>query len=126
MRWYAELGLRSLKDVTRMGVVRGRTPEMVRKEVGAPTGRQPDPYGDGAGSAGARAAFGLFARLLCRRLQVLHVVNVNLPEAFGARPLRHGARVDAGDVQLARRAVAHRLERRHANAVARLEAEIRV
>jgi hypothetical protein len=35
VRWCAELDLRSLKDVLQMGVLRCRTPEMVRKEVWA-------------------------------------------------------------------------------------------
>src|SRR5205823_3572451 len=32
-RWHAELDLRSLKTVMRMEVLRGQSPEMVRKEV---------------------------------------------------------------------------------------------
>jgi hypothetical protein len=32
-RWHAELDLRSLKSVMQMGELRGKTPEMVRKEV---------------------------------------------------------------------------------------------
>jgi len=35
MRWLAELDLRSLKETLRMGVLRGRSPEVVRKEVWA-------------------------------------------------------------------------------------------
>jgi len=35
MRWQAELDLRSLKETMRLGVLRGKTPAMVRKEVWA-------------------------------------------------------------------------------------------
>jgi hypothetical protein len=35
MRWLAELDLRSLKETLRMGVLRGHSPEVVRKEVWA-------------------------------------------------------------------------------------------
>jgi len=34
-RWFVELSLRSVKEVMRMGVLRGKTPEMVRKEIWA-------------------------------------------------------------------------------------------
>jgi hypothetical protein len=34
-RWHAELDLRSIKQAMQMGVLRGKTPEMVRKEVWA-------------------------------------------------------------------------------------------
>ena len=34
-RWYAELDLRAIKDTLQMGVLRGQTPAMVRKEVWA-------------------------------------------------------------------------------------------
>lgn len=34
-RWHVELDLRSIKDTMRMGILRGRTPEMVRKEIWA-------------------------------------------------------------------------------------------
>lgn len=34
-RWAVELDLRSIKDVMHMGVLRGKTPEMVRKEIWA-------------------------------------------------------------------------------------------
>lgn len=33
MRWHAELDLRSLKDTLRLGLLRGKTPDMVRKEI---------------------------------------------------------------------------------------------
>src|SRR5262249_47160448 len=33
VRWWAERDLRALKETSRMGVLRGTTPEMVRKEV---------------------------------------------------------------------------------------------
>lgn len=35
MRWQAELDLRSLKETMRLGVLRGKTPAMVRKEIGS-------------------------------------------------------------------------------------------
>ena len=35
LRWHAELNLRSLKTVMQMDVLRGKTPEMVRKEIWA-------------------------------------------------------------------------------------------
>jgi len=35
MRWHAELDLRSLKQTMQMGILRGKTPEMVRKEIWA-------------------------------------------------------------------------------------------
>jgi hypothetical protein len=35
MRWHAELDLRSLKQVMQMGILRGKTPAMVRKELWA-------------------------------------------------------------------------------------------
>ena len=35
LRWYAELDLRALKAVMQMGILRGQSPEMVRKEVWA-------------------------------------------------------------------------------------------
>jgi hypothetical protein len=35
LRWYAELDLRALKQTLQMDVLRGRTPEMVRKEIWA-------------------------------------------------------------------------------------------
>jgi hypothetical protein len=35
MRWHAELDLRSLKQTLQMGILRGKTPAMVRKEVWA-------------------------------------------------------------------------------------------
>jgi hypothetical protein len=35
MRWHAELDLRSLKQTMQMGILRGKTPEMVRKELWA-------------------------------------------------------------------------------------------
>jgi hypothetical protein len=34
IRWWAELDLRALKETLQMGVLRGASPEMVRKEVG--------------------------------------------------------------------------------------------
>jgi hypothetical protein len=34
-RWFVELDLRSVKEVMRMGILRGTTPEMVRKEIWA-------------------------------------------------------------------------------------------
>lgn len=34
-RWYVELDLRSIKDVMGMNILRGRTPQMVRKEIWA-------------------------------------------------------------------------------------------
>src|SRR5215469_16569622 len=33
MRWHAELNLRSLKETMRLGVLRGKTPAMVGKEM---------------------------------------------------------------------------------------------
>ncbi len=36
VRWYAELDLRALKDTLGMGVLRGQTPAMVRKEIWMP------------------------------------------------------------------------------------------
>ena len=43
-RWYAELDLRAIKDTLQMGVLRGKTPAMARKEgSGPPAGVQPDP-----------------------------------------------------------------------------------
>jgi hypothetical protein len=35
MRWHAELDLRSLKQTMQMGILRGKTPQMVRKELWA-------------------------------------------------------------------------------------------
>ena len=32
-RWFVELALRSIKDTMHMGILRGKTPEMVRKEI---------------------------------------------------------------------------------------------
>ena len=34
-RWFVELDLRSIKDVMRMNILRGKTPQMVRKEIWA-------------------------------------------------------------------------------------------
>ena len=34
-RWFVELDLRSVKEVMRMGILRGKTPEMLRKEIWA-------------------------------------------------------------------------------------------
>ncbi len=34
-RWIVEINLRSIKDVMQMGILRGKTPEMVRKEIWA-------------------------------------------------------------------------------------------
>jgi len=34
-RWFVELSLRSIKDTMHMGILRGKTPEMVRKEIWA-------------------------------------------------------------------------------------------
>ena len=32
-RWFIELSLRSIKDTMHMGILRGKTPQMVRKEI---------------------------------------------------------------------------------------------
>lgn len=35
LRWFVELNLRSVKEVMRMDILRGKTPEMIRKEIWA-------------------------------------------------------------------------------------------
>ena len=53
-RWHAELDQRSIKVVLGMDVLRCKTPEMVRKEIGMTLAAYNVVRADGAGGQGAR------------------------------------------------------------------------
>ncbi len=57
VRWFAELDLRAVKSTLQMGILRGKTPSMVRKEIWAhQVGLQPDTRSDGASGGRGRSA----------------------------------------------------------------------